>query len=185
MFIKLHKFLNQNKRGGTAANHGTSSFTVPFKKWRPGHVLVSSTASDNEEWTIKKIDSEDGTPNRECMATLRNAAGELREIKGSTLQKNYKFQSHGDVPVEPEAPVSAFEGRIDVEPIGVNVAGIREFMPRSEGREGCRVLMHDKTSYVVAENFEAIWTHVIRAAASVSALLPHQSAAMREAMHGR
>lgn len=151
MFARLSMFLDQHggKKSGNVASR--AALSVPFKRWKPGYVVVSSRSNDAEEWTIKKIDSADGVPAREdCMVSLVNTATEIREVKGSTLQSSYKFHSTGDLP--PPAP----EEREDTKPIAVAPGGVREFYPRKDG-EGTRIIMNDKTTYIVSEDFKTVW----------------------------
>jgi hypothetical protein len=149
-FIKLNMYLNQ-RSGGKSGDVAKSTFTAPFRNWIVGYVVVASRSSNDEEWTINCILSPDGKIRREdCEVTLVNKAGETRQVKGSTLQSGYEFRSSGDLPPPPT------EERSDVKPIGVNLEGIREFYPRNRG-EGTRILMHDKTTYIVAEGFDVIW----------------------------
>src|ERR1017187_9054788 len=96
MFIKLNMFRNQNDRSTT--NHGSASFSaaVPFKNWKVGYIVTTET-NTSDEWTIRKIDSEDGKCRRDnCLVNLRNASDEERTIKGSTLQSSYKLKGYGD-----------------------------------------------------------------------------------------
>lgn len=178
MFIKLSMFRNQNDRG--TANHGTASFSaaVPFKNWKVGYIVVTEN-NPNDEWTILKIESADGKCRRdECVVSLRNVAQEERTIKGSTLQSSYKLKGYGDA-APPEE-----EERSDIKPIAVNVAGIREFYERKDGRPGSRVLMLDKTAYVVSEDFNTIWSKVVTAVGSATALLQHSTGAAVPAQNG-
>lgn len=147
VFVKLSMFIDQNSRGRSNSSQ-SAAMVIPFKRWRVGYVLVSERAAAGDEWTIKTIESPDGQPHREnCTITLINASGELRLVKGSTAQSTYQFKSTGDAEPPPQ------EERADVKPIVVSVIGIREFYPRSHGNEGTRILMHDKTAYIVAEPF--------------------------------
>ena len=180
MFIKLSMFRDQHSRGMT--NQGTASFSaaVPFKNWKVGYVVV--TESNNaDEWTIKKIDSPDGKCRRDdCIVNLQNAASEERTIKGSTLQSSYRLKGYGDASPPEE------EERSDVKPIAVNVAGIREFYERKDGRPGSRVLMLDKTAYVVVEDFNTIWAKVVTASGSATAFMRDAvgNSAVRDMTHG-
>lgn len=150
MFVKLSMFINQNQK---KSNHTEATFVPPFGSWKIGHVLVGSRTTEFEEWTIKSIDSADGKPRREdCVVSLVNTAGELRQVKGSTLQSSYRFHSVGDVVEEPKASPK----RTDVQPMGIDPNGVREFYPRKSG-DGTRILMHDKTAYIVAETFDEVW----------------------------
>jgi hypothetical protein len=147
MFIKLSMYLDQRSGGKDVAK---STFSVPFRNWLPGYVVVTRSSGD-EEWTIAAIHSPDNKMRREnCEVQLINKAGETRLVKGSTLQSGYEFRSSGDLPVPPT------DERSDIKPISISVQGIREFYPRNQG-EGTRILMHDKTTYIVAESFYAIW----------------------------
>jgi hypothetical protein len=171
MFILLHMYLDQHSDGRGRSSGATASYSPPVKKWKIGHVLA--TDNSDEEWSILKIESDDGIIHREdTSVTLKNIAGELRELKGASLYSRYKFKSPGDV--APEAP----EERADVKEIGVSVAGIREFYPRKEGRDGSRVIMHDKTVYVVMEDFPTIWQRVQAASSSVTPVMSHLSSSL-------
>jgi hypothetical protein len=183
MFIKLHMFRNQHDRSSGTASHGTASFSaaVPFKNWKVGYIVVTENNA-TDEWTIKKIESEDGKLRREnCIVNLQNSAQEERTVKGSTLQSSYKLKGYGDAsPPDPETTE-----REDVKPIGINVAGIREFYERKDGRPGSRVLMLDKTAYVVMEDYNTIWGKVVTAAGSATMFLQNAAgAAVRDMTHG-
>jgi hypothetical protein len=159
-FIKLSMFLDQ-RGGGKGKDTAKGTFLVPFRNWVQGYVLVASRSSNDEEWTIAEITSADGHMRREeCEVRLVNKAGETRQVKGSTLQSGYEFRSSGDV----VPPVT--EERSDVKPIGIDMEGIREFYPRNAG-EGTRIVMHDKTAYVVAEPFYYIWDRMEAAGITV------------------
>lgn len=141
-FIQLQMFAEQN---GRKAGSVKMESAVPFKQWKVGYIVRGS----QEDFTIKRIDSSDGAMHyQDCTVELENKAGETRVVKGSTLQSGYNFVSKGDV-VEPPTE------RTDVIPFGVNAAGIREFYPRKSG-EGTRILMMDKTAYIVADSFEDV-----------------------------
>lgn len=150
-FIELSMYIEQHQsRGGNKSDAARGTFSIPFKNWKPGYVLIASRSSSDEEWTIKNIESTDGIPHREdCVIDLVNKAGELRQVKGSTAQSGYEFKSTGDVPM-PKA-----EERQDIKPITINATAIREFYPRNHG-EGTRVIMHDKTAYIVLESYTAV-----------------------------
>jgi hypothetical protein len=151
-FAVLSMFLDQHG-GKSDVAKGSLAPTIPFRNWKVGYVVVSNRAEGGEEWTIKNIASADGLLHREdCTVDITNKAGETRNLKGSTLQAGYAFVSTGDMPApEPEA-------RTDVKPFGVQPAhgGVREFYPRSNG-EGTRIIMGDKTTYIVAESFMEVW----------------------------
>jgi hypothetical protein len=147
--------------GGKGKTAATGTFIAPFRSWIVGYVVVASRSSNEEEWTIKDIYSSDGKMRREdCEVQLINKAGETRLLKGSTLQSGYEFRSSGDL------PPPATEERTDVKSLGINIEGIREFYPRSAG-EGTRLLMHDKTIYIVAEPFYYIWDLLEAAGTSI------------------
>jgi hypothetical protein len=149
-FTKLHMYLDQ-RGGGKGKGVAQATFTAPFRNWVVGYVVVASRSSNDEEWTIRAISSADGSMRREeCEVGLINKAGETRQVKGSTLQSGYEFRSTGDLPPPTQ------EERSDVKLLGVNIEGIREFYPRNAG-EGTRILMIDKTIYIVAEPFYVIW----------------------------
>ncbi len=149
MFAQLSMYLDQHGGKNVTVN---ASLTLPFKRWKSGYVVVSSRGSDDEEWTIKRIDSADGIPAREdCTVTLINKSTEIREVKGSTLQSGYKFRSTGDLPMpEPEE-------REDTKSIAIAPSGVREFYPRKDASTGTRIIMNDKTTYIVAEDFKTVW----------------------------
>lgn len=150
--ICLQMFIEQSK--SSKQNYGSASFVPPnaapqftFSQWQEGFYVKNAS----EEFKIKKIESSDGKPkNEDCTITLENAAGESRIVKGATLRKGYEFVSIGDVQLpEPEKTAMPVM-HPDCMPFYVNVAGIREFYPRKTN-EGTRVLMMDKTAYVVAD----------------------------------
>jgi hypothetical protein len=150
--IRLSMFLDQNASGRSGSGTSRSAdLVIPFRLWKVGYVLRTET--NPEEWTIKNIEAApDHTMRREdCMVTLINVAREMRVVKGATLSSSYKLVGVGDA-TPPEA-----EERADVKPFAVAVAGIREFYPRKHGNEGTRVIMHDKTAYIVLESFDTIW----------------------------
>jgi hypothetical protein len=166
---KLSMFLDQHG-GKSSPNHVVSqaTFELPFKKWKAGYVVVASRSDSDEEWVIKSIQSADGVLRRDdCSVTLINKATEVREVKGSTLQGSYKFKSTGDLPA-PEMTELA-EGRTDVKPIGVDPRGVREFYPRQKG-EGTRILMNDKTTYIVCEPFDVVWRKFAAVGAALAKL---------------
>jgi hypothetical protein len=154
--IQLSMYIDQHgKGGGKHQEVASGSFKLPFSAWALGHVVIADQRRSNndEEWTIKAIGSSDGKMHREdCTITLVNKAAETREVKGSTLQSGYEFKSIGDAVPPPELE----QARTDVKPLGVDLEGIREFYPRNSG-EGTRLLMHDKTIYIVLESFSFIW----------------------------
>lgn len=161
-FAQLSMYIDQHSGGKGGHNEvAKGSFAIPFRNWQVGYVVTASRGQSDEEWTIKEIKSADNKPHREdCTITLVNKAQELREVKGSTAQSGYEFKSTGDIP--PPAP----EERTDVKPLGILLEGIREFYPRNNG-EGTRILMHDKTVYIVLEPFAAIWAMMIEAGIAV------------------
>lgn len=165
--IKLSMYIDQRSGGKGNKSQDTvasGSFKIPFSSWLVGYVVVSSRSSTpGEEWTIKEIKSTDGKLRREdCEATLINSAAEVRLVKGSTLQSGYEFKSTGDL------PPPATNERTDVKEFGIDLEGIREFYPRNNA-EGTRVIMHDKTVYIVLEKFDYIWRKFKEAGLSVGA----------------
>lgn len=146
-FIELNMFKEQNQGKGKN-NYGTVPFPaprVPFPQWKVGYIVKGST----EEWTIKKIDSIDGTMHYEdCTITIVNN-DEIREVKANTLRKSYTFVSSGDQP----SPLPT--ERDDTQIMLLNIEGIREVYPRQNG-EGSRILMMDKTAYICADDIKEI-----------------------------
>lgn len=162
MFAKLSMFLDQHGGKKNAATNAV--MTLPFKRWKVGYVVVASRTDDTEEWMIKSINSKDGIPAREdCTASLINKASEIREVKGSTLQSGYKFKSTGD------QPMPTPEEREDTKPIAIAPSGVREFYPRKEG-EGTRIILNDKTTYIVSEDFKTVWARFASIGAHVAEL---------------
>lgn len=161
ILIRLNMFIEQHKGRSGSGFKAVGPIAVPPKNWKVGYVLTSGT--NPEQWTIKEIVSNDGKLHREdCTVKLKNAADEIRDLKGSSLMSgSYAFFSTGDVVEEPTV-----QEREDVMPFAVAIAGIREFYPRKNG-EGCRLLMHDKTAYIVLEDFRAIWKLIETAGAAV------------------
>lgn len=166
-FIRLHMFVEQRK-GRASGSMSNATDSVPFKDWRVGHIVTGSS----EDWTITQINSSDSKMHyQDCEVQLVNKAGEQRTIKGSTLQSGYKFASKGDA-VDEETrgtanePLGKYTSRTDVTPFALSTDGVREFYPRKHGAEGTRILMKDKTAYVVAETFEEVWDGIKRAHAS-------------------
>lgn len=174
--VQLSMYLDQHSGGkGGHQEVAKGSFAIPFRNWQPGYVVTASRSQNDEEWTIKNIVSADGKPHREdCVITLVNKAEETREVKGSTAQSGYEFKSTGDVP--PPAP----EERSDVKPFGVQLEGIREWYPRANG-EGTRIIMHDKTAYIVLESFTTIWDLMIEAGIAIG---PHTDRSKRKPVEG-
>jgi hypothetical protein len=163
--IKLLLFKEQSKT--KAGNFSAPAYMpprVPFLSWKEGYI-VKSTAG--EEWTIKSIQSKEGTvmKHEDCEVTLVNVAGETRTIKSKSLRSGYEYESSGDVK-EPEAPQPVEVVRDDCVPIIVNIEGIREFYPRKAG-EGTRVLMNDKTAYIVADAFAAVSAKYVQAGGKI------------------
>lgn len=160
-FIILQMFIEQSSKN-KGGNFGASAF-VPappqftFASWQVGFFVASSRSESGEEFKITKITAKDGKmANDDCSVTLQNAAGETREVKGSTLRSSYKFVSVGDVVIEqPKLETVATPMRTDCMPLHVNIAGIREFYPRKSG-EGTRIIMMDKTAYIVADPIASI-----------------------------
>jgi hypothetical protein len=159
-FIMLQMFLAQNSRGSGSSSSSTPRLetNVPFKSWRVGYIVCGK--NNQEHFTLKEIHSTDGNLNyTDATALLVNAAGESRLVKGSTLQSGYQFVSKGDVEEETEAPPEK-PVREDCTRMCINVADIREFYPRKRGAEGTRILMKDKTAYIVADSFDEVWLMV-------------------------
>lgn len=182
--IRLSMFLDQNSRTKNSTdNVASGQLTLPFRLWASGHVL--RTEANPEEWTIKTIEAApDHRMRREdCMVTLINVAKEMRQVRGATLQSSYKFVSTGDVaPPEPEAEAQLV--RTDVKPFAVTVHAIREFYPRKHGNEGTRLIMQDKTAYIVAEPFDTVWSMCAAAGMPLHlAKLEHTSESGEEAGH--
>jgi len=178
-FIWLSMYIDQHSGGkGNHDNVASGTFRIPFKDWKVGYVLVATrSANTEEEWTIQNIQSPDGKPRREdCTIRLVNKAQEVRELKGSSVQSGYEFKSTGDVEVEP----SAVPERTDVKPLAVTVEGIREFYPRNNG-EGTRLIMHDKTVYIVLEPFKTIWGMLIEAGVTLG---EHRDRSKRKSVDG-
>lgn len=156
-FIKLQMFIEQSKKGyGQSASFKPAQPTLGFSKWKVGHFIKSESAPD--EFKITKIESADGAMhNEDCTVTLESATGETRQLKGSSLRSRYQFVSFGDTINLEEPPP-----RDDVMAFYVNPLGIREFYPRKQG-EGSRILMMDKTAYIVADTAEDIAKMILRA----------------------
>lgn len=156
-FIRLQMFIEQRKKGysSSAPLPPPTPAARPFPEWKVGYFVKSAVSSNTEEWKITNIESSDGLMhNEDCTVTLQNAAEETRTLKGRSLRASYQFVSTGDV-VEPtpEAPPAPVEvpAREDVQFLTVNIDGIREFYARKYNAEGSRVLMLDKTAYIVVE----------------------------------
>lgn len=171
--IQLSMYLDQHGGGKSKSKEvATGSFKLPFGTWIVGYVLIADQrrSTNDEEWMIKSIASSDGKVHREdCTVTLVNKAAETREVKGSTLQSGYEFKSTGDLP----PPESVPEQRTDIKPIGIDLEGIREFYPRNGG-EGTRLLMHDKTIYIILDSFDAVWRAMQNAGLTVGTYRSYQ-----------
>jgi hypothetical protein len=167
--IMLLMFKEQSSKNKGNANYGGASFaatlapSLPFPKWKEGYFVKNAT----EEFKIVKIKSADGAMhNEDCMVTLVNSSEETRELKGRSLRGGYTFVSYGDETppnetltggIFSDAPV-----RDDCTKLYLNIAGIREFYPRKSG-EGTRILLLDKTAYIVADTAAEVAAAIIRA----------------------
>lgn len=166
-FIRLQMFLEQSKKHKGNADYGSASFAptpqYTFSQWKVGFWIKNST----EEFKITGIKSSDGAMhNEDTTVTLESAAGEKRELKGSSVRSGYSFVSVGDVEM-PKTEVIV-QDRIDCMPMLINIAGIREFYPRKNA-EGTRILMLDKTAYVVADLFPQVETKIAKAGGYIGA----------------
>jgi hypothetical protein len=158
--ITLLMFKEQSSKNKGMANYGAAAFlppSLPFPQWKEGYFVKNAT----EEYKIMKIKSSDGAMhNEDCTVILVNAAEETRELKGRSLRGGYQFVSYGDVapPTEPAtSPV-----RDDCVKLFLNIGGVREFYPRKSG-EGSRILMMDKTAYIVADTSDEVAAAIVRA----------------------
>jgi hypothetical protein len=169
--IQLSMYLDQHGGGkGKGQEVASGSFKIPFASWVEGYVVIADQrrSQSDEEWTIKTIASTDGKMHREeTTVTLVNKAAEVREVKGSTLSSSYEFKSTGDVP--PTMP----DQRADVKPLAIDLEGVREFYPRNNA-EGTRLLMHDKTVYIVLEPFASLWQAMQEAGLTVGTYTEHR-----------
>lgn len=165
-FVKLQMFKDQNSRKASSPSlTSASSSAVPFLQWKVGYVIKNKNASSSDTWVIKKITSEDGKMHyQDTVVAIENAAEEKRELKGSTLQSGYEFVSKGDVVDDVQEKPQEKPARDDCEVFVVNVSGIREFYPRKRG-EGTRILMQDKTAYIVADTVDEVCLAIKRAVA--------------------
>lgn len=148
-FIKLNMFRDQHSGHGKK-NLGNAAAMpaprIPFLQWKVGYIVEGTS----EEWKIAQIKSADGALHHEdCSVVLVNKADEVRDIKASTLRSSYKFVSTGDQP-QPVPESTGLMDRDDVQLLIMNIEGMRECHPRSSG-EGSRILMMDKTAYIVAD----------------------------------
>jgi hypothetical protein len=155
-FIKLMLFIEQSK--GAKNSFGAASMPaptpkVPMAQWKVGYIIKGTTSG--EEFTIREIKSKDGAMHHEdCSVVLVGVDSETRELKSSSMRSGrYEYVSSGDA--EPPKGPEVVTMREDCMPFIVNIAGIREFYPRKRG-EGTRVLMLDKTAYIVADEFGAM-----------------------------
>lgn len=165
-FVTLQMFKNQNSRKSNSYSGAKMESSVPFLQWKPGYVVRSK---GGENFTIKEINSSDGAMRyQDCSVLLVNIAGETRLLKGATLQTGYEFVSKGDVKDEPEGNGHAPKAkRDDCVEMDMNVAGIREFYPRKNG-DGTRLLMTDKTAYIVADKPHEVRLAIKRAVAEAN-----------------
>jgi hypothetical protein len=165
-FITLQLFMDQNKRSknsySASASMPAPTPKVGFLEWKVGYI-VKATGS-GEEFTIMDIKSKDGLMHHEdCALVLTSAEGEKRELKASSMRSGrYEFSSFGDVAPPAPAKAAAVPMRDDCMPFYVNIAGIREFYPRKMG-EGTRILMVDKTAYIIADDISAVTALIIKA----------------------
>lgn len=168
--IMLLMFKEQSSKNKGNTNYGSASFgatiapSLPFPKWKEGYFVKNAT----EEFKIVKIKSSDGAiHNEDCMVTLVNSSEETRELKGRSLRGGYTFVSYGDVTPPTEAPAEV-PVRDDCTKLYLNIAGIREFYPRKSG-EGTRILMMDKTAYIVADTSTEVAAAIVRAGGYIGA----------------
>jgi hypothetical protein len=147
-FIQLQMYKDQHT--GEKSYSGSAPFvaTVPFSGWKIGYYVKSGSGTTN--WKITNIESTDGEMhNEDCTVTIQDDADEIRTLKGRSLRAGYQFVSTGDVRGVPEETVPAV--REDCQLMSVNIEGIREYYQRKWG-SGSRVLMLDKTAYIVADS---------------------------------
>lgn len=170
-FIKLQMFKDQK---GGKSDYGRQAFvppSLPFVNWKAGYFVRSKRSDSPEEWKITKIESADGAMHHEeCSVTLENSARELRVVKGTSLRSGYEFSSVGDVVEPPAPPTPDVPEREDVQFLVVNPTGIREYHVRSRGREGSRVIMSDKTVYIVLETPQQIDGLIVKAGTHICSL---------------
>ena len=172
-FIRLLMFKDQNSKKGRGNDYGQVALPTQvvkaFPQWKGGHFLKSARSESTEVWRIEKIESVDGAMHHEdCTVTLANQAGETRTVKGSSLRSGYQFDSPGDVPEDVvEAAVTEAPARDDLQYMTVHIDGIREFYPRKHESEGSRVMMNDKTAYVVADTTSDINKMIVAAGGKI------------------
>lgn len=167
-FIEVHMFKDQKGAGRASAAPATATLTqaIAFLQWKEKYIVRRKSGADATEYTIVKIDSPDGKmAYNGCTVTLKSAADETVELKGSTLQSGYAFVSKGDAEKDGlvEAPAKKpgkFDGREDLQPMSIALDGIREFHPRTKGRDGTRIIMKDKTIYVVQEHYDEVKSQI-------------------------
>lgn len=174
-FIKLQLFIDQNKRSKGSYNAQASmpapAPKVAFLEWKKGYIVKSVGSGD--EFTIIDIKSKDGVMHHEdCSLVLTAADGEFRELKASSMRSGrYEFVSYGDVAPPAPPPTAELPMRDDCMPMTVNIAGIREYYPRKMG-EGTRILMIDKTAYIVADEVSAVESMIVRAGGYIAGSTP-------------
>jgi hypothetical protein len=176
-FIKVQLFIDQNKRSKGQSSYGSASMPPPVPKvplldWKKGYVIKSVASA--EEFTIKEIKSKDGAMhNEDCSVVLVGNDGEMREPKASSMRSGrYEFVSYGDAVPPAPPPTAEPPMRDDCMPMTVNIACIREYYPRKMG-EGTRILMADKTAYIVADECNEVTGMIIRAGGYIAGSTPN------------
>jgi hypothetical protein len=152
-FNTLDMIIGQGKKPSSS-----STLDVPsFLDYKIGYRVKSKNGGGNP-FTIMAMDTDRMTYG--SFVTVKDEADEERKLKGATLQSGYTFYDHGDIR-DPQGGA--------IKTITINVDDIREFYPRKGNAPGTRIILKDKTTYIVANSDVDVRARIISVDAALFA----------------